>query len=282
MIMKSRWNRIAVMLLFGVGASSFGGDDSPDHAVPSGLDLIKKMIERAEAREQENSPEAFAYRLVTVREELDRHGDTEERIEFVYQVMVSGGKNERRLLLVNGKPPSEERVQEERKEARDRNGAARHPTSGTQSIKVLTEDLTRKLEFHYEKTERVDGRPCYLVNFKPAADPPPTDSFMDRIFAHIYGNIWIDAEDFEMARLQVRLGEPVRLWGGFLASLKTLDISLIRQRSEEGIWYLQFSRTLILGRALIHPFRLRVTEGASDFKKMDHAPVADQNDQTED
>jgi len=51
----------------------------------------------------------------------------------------------------------------------------------------------------------------------------------------ISGTIWIDADEFEIARADVRLGSEVDLLGGVVGSLKKLAYTMTRTRVADGV-----------------------------------------------
>src|SRR5207302_1546734 len=74
--------------------------------------------------------------------------------------------------------------------------------------------------------------------------------FVERILARVSGTVWIDAEDYEIARADLRLNSSVDVFGGVLGSLKKMAVSLIRSRLPDGQWLSTGSTGDFQGRKL--------------------------------
>jgi hypothetical protein len=79
--------------------------------------------------------------------------------------------------------------------------------------------------------------------------------------------VWIDAEDFEIARAEVFLRSEVNLFGGVVASLKRLAYTIERTRVADGVWFSTFSTGDFQGRKLLEPAHIRTRSQSVNFRQ---------------
>jgi hypothetical protein len=82
------------------------------------------------------------------------------------------------------------------------------------------------------------------------------------------GTVWIDAQEFEIARADLQLGSEVTLLGGLAGSLKKLAYTMTRTRMADGIWLNSFSSGDFEGRKLIDSMRIKTKSHATGFKPL--------------
>src|SRR5690606_7060438 len=98
--------------------------------------------------------------------------------------------------------------------------------------------------------------------------PPEDGPMADRILARLAGRVWIDAADFELARVEARLQRPLRFWGGLVGSLDELDFDLTRVRLADGTWVNATLGSHAAGRKAVVPFRARMAVEQEDFRPL--------------
>jgi len=57
---------------------------------------------------------------------------------------------------------------------------------------------------------------------------------VDRLLNRISGTLWIDSDEFELARADIQLRSEVNLLGGVVGTLKKLVYTMTRTRLAEG------------------------------------------------
>ncbi len=82
----------------------------------------------------------------------------------------------------------------------------------------------------------IDGRSTHVITFEPKSGRLPIRKRIDYALNKSGGKIFIDAETFEVARVEFRLIEPVSLWWGLLGKLRRAEGSIERKRLEDGYW----------------------------------------------
>ncbi len=83
--------------------------------------------------------------------------------------------------------------------------------------------------------EQLNGRAAYLLAFLPKPGDKPERTHAERIINHLGGKIWVDAEDYEVAKADVSLLEPVSFYG-IVGKLRTLHLRLEQRYVSDGLW----------------------------------------------
>jgi hypothetical protein len=91
---------------------------------------------------------------------------------------------------------------------------------------------------------------------------------VDKLLDRISGMVWIDAEEFEIARAEMQLGSEVSLLGGVVGSLKKLAYTMNRTRIAEGLWFNTSSFGDFEGRKLIDAMRVKTRSQAINFRPL--------------
>jgi hypothetical protein len=184
---------------------------------------------------------------------------------------VDSGLTYLKLVKVNGKklPPGELKKQEER-ELKDREKLAQRKTSngGDDRENFLTRELVAKYDFAVVDRRSINDRPAYVLTFQPKPGVQIMQA-TDRLLNKLAGKIWIDEQEFEIARIEIRLQSEVTLWGGFLASVKRFTFTLGRARMEDGVWFNTMSAGDFEGRKLMDAAHVRTRSESTDFRKLE-------------
>jgi hypothetical protein len=128
--------------------------------------------------------------------------------------------------------------------------------------------LAAHFDFALVGRETINGRDAYEISFQPKNPEPPTRHMVDKLLNRLSGTLWIDAQEFEVARAEVQLRSEVNLLGGALASLKKLAYTMTRTRVGDGIWFGTSSSGDFQGRKLIDEMRVRVKSQSSNFRPL--------------
>ncbi len=229
-----------------------------------------EVVQKTVARGQENQaiPD-FTYRKTTVTDELDSAGKVKEHREKLYEVSYRDGLSHSTLLQVNGHPPSPDDLkQQSDNEASMRQITGRNKTKGDNRENFLTADLAARFDFTLVGTTNLNGRPAYQVTFQPKSPQLPVHHLVDRLLNQISGTVWIDTQEFEVARAEVSLRSEVNLLGGIAGSLKTLTYSLERTRVADGVWFSTLSNGDFLGRKLLAMTHIKTKSQSVHFHRM--------------
>jgi hypothetical protein len=174
------------------------------------------------------------------------------------------------LLQVNGPLPS----QADLKKQSDNEGSIRQITGDTKQGKgdnrenFLTAELAARFDFKLLGETNLNGRATYEVAFEPKNPQLPVHRIMDRLLNQISGTLWIDADEFEVARADISLRSEVNLLGGLIGSLKKLSYTLERTRVADGVWFSTLSSGDFQGRKLLDPTHIKTKSQSVNFRPM--------------
>jgi hypothetical protein len=236
--------------------------------LPSADELIHKAVERAQQCQARAGQTGYSYTKVSVIEELDSAGKVKERKEKVYQVSLRDGASYVKLVEVNGRAPQGAEL----KKQSENDGSFRQllgeskNSKGSNRDNFLTPELVARYEFKVLHQTEVNGRLAYEIAFHPKNPEPPVHRMIDRLLNRISGTIWLDAEEFEVARAQFQLASEVDFLGGVLGSLKKLAFTVTRTRVADGLWLNSVSSGDFEGRKLLDSMRIKMSSRVSNFR----------------
>ncbi len=232
--------------------------------------IIQKTVQRAASLEVRNARPNYHYTKHTVTEELDLKGHLKDRKEKLYDVLVESGLSYLKLLEFNGQAlsPAESKKQEERELAeRQKFTDAKPDKKGDDRENFVTPDLIEKYNFTLVEQKVFNGRTTYLLSFEPK-DKLPVRKLTDRFLNEVAGTVWIDSQEFEVARVEAHLKGEVALWGGMIGTLKECAYTLERTRLADGAWFNSFSHGVFEGRKLLEPMVIRTRSNSSNFRRV--------------
>jgi hypothetical protein len=89
----------------------------------------------------------------------------------------------------------------------------------------------------------------------------------DRVVNKISGALWVDESEAEIVRLDLKMNEPVKFWGGILGQLDRFEWTLLRQRSRLGVWFNERSDGMVQIRKLFTSTRFKISEESFNFRR---------------
>jgi len=259
--------RLLLRIVVWVSWVGFGTLGLPANATPTATEIVQKAVERAQQMESRGRP-GYSYRKVSVTEELDPVGKVKERKEKVYEVSFREGSTLARLLQVNGHPP----CRTDMKEQTENETNARHmfghskEHQGNIEQNFFTPELVARFDFKLICETNLNGRVAYQLQFGPKNPQLEIHTIFDRLLNQLSGTIWIDAEEFEVARAQLRLNSEVDLLWGVVGCLKKLTYTVSRARVGDGIWLNSDSNGNFEGRKLLDSLRVNLRTQNSNFR----------------
>jgi hypothetical protein len=232
-------------------------------------EIVQKAVARGQQDQQGTVPD-FTYRKQTVTEELDGSGKVKERREKLYEVSYRGGSSHSTLLQVNGHLPSPTDLKQQsdnEMSVRQITGEAK-PAKGDNRENFLTAELAARFDFTLLGTTNANGRTAYQISFQPKRPQLPVRRMVDRLLNQLSGTLWIDADEFEVARADVSLRSEVNLLGGIAGSLKKLAFTLERTRVAEGVWFSTLSSGDFQGRKLLDSTHIKTNSKSVHFRRI--------------
>jgi len=240
-------------------------------------EIMRKTVVKADGASNVNPRINYAYNKVAITEKLNGSGKVDERKEKL--IRIKSGKGSLLQIKINGKllPPDELRREQAQSQAEDeRLNDSRVSRRTDNWERLLTTDLISRYQFTLEGQQTYNDRLVYVLKFKPASGNLPVSQSSDRVVNNLAGRIWVDAEDFEIAKAILSLQAEVTLWGGIIASLRKFDYQVERKRLEDGVWVNRISRGEFAGRKLLDRVAWRTQTECKDFEKLDVAQASNQ------
>jgi hypothetical protein len=226
-------------------------------AAPDVDAILRKFIENGEDTELSRRRNAIAYQRTSRVEYLNDDGTVQRDQIRIYKIFPKDGESVTRLITVNGRP-AKERPEKKRSAARE---------TGEKSRKLeVNADLLSRFDFTFVREEVFVHRPMWILAFTPKADAK-NDEIFDKFINAMTGKLWIDQEEYQLAKAEVRLGKRVSFFGGLAGALDKLDLTLIQRRIEPGVWLGEAVHIDCAGRKLFSSMRFRCFENCSGFEK---------------
>lgn len=264
--LRTIWLSVSVLFgLSGIGASLLHAASSL-----SADEVIQKAVARGQQPEPKAGQPGYTYTKVTLTEELDTAGNITERKEKVYQICLQSGSTRAKLLSVNGRPPGESDL----KKAAENEMNARQLLGQSKSNKSVSRDnflvpeVVARFDFTLLDQRSLNGRAAYRIAFAPKSPEPPERRLADRLLNRITGTLWIDAQEFELAQADIRLGSEVNLLGGIAGSLRKLSYTMTRTRVADGLWLSTATNGDFEGRKLLVSKRIKTRSQSANFRPL--------------
>ena len=137
----------------------------------------------------------------------------------------------------------------------------------------VNDDLVARYRFKLEGAEVFNGRAAYVLSFEPRARDLPAKKIEDNFFNKLGGRVWIDQQEYELAKAEVSLIEKVPIVFDFIGAMNKFTIHYRKRRLEENVWLTDRSwvdletRKLMLHSHVNHLLEWR------DFKRVVPAPT---------
>lgn len=230
-------------------------------------ELLAKVAERA--RQQNKKPPQREFIRTKTTLELDKKHNVKEREELTYRMVIIDGALYPRLIQKNGRALNpEEQAKEEEKETHFRNdgGNDANKEEGNTILLKLSEETAKRFDYAITGWEQTNGRAAYVV----AVTPKPglrAKTVEEQVMSRISGRIWIDKDEYEIARLELHLRKPVHFGlVGVLGAVHGFDFLLCRTRLQEGDWENSIVKVWVQFRILLDTRRIQYEESISELQ----------------
>lgn len=230
---------------------------------PSVDEIIERFLRQAQVAADAEARHEISYHRRTRIEELADDGAVEQTRSKEHAVTNRAGVIRAVLVKVDDRDPSEREARSDRKtdsEARRESGRRRNGPD------FLDEGLVRRFQYTLEGEEQIEGRRVYRLAYEPKPVAAGTGKDVDRILSLLHGHLWIDAEQYELVKVEARLRSALKLLGGIAGSLNRLDFAIIRRPVCDGHWANVLLTSQAEGRKLFSAFRARVLVEQDEFQ----------------
>ena len=224
---------------------------------------VTKLLEDVKKNQEEidRIRENYAYTRIATERVLDDKGKLQDKETNTFEVSFYRGRRLSRLIEKNGKPltPEEEKKHLKQLEEIIKRIDKREEDKAKKKAQAETK---RKKEGEQESDEDEDNnrgsiteilqcskllnprrelfrqRDMIVFDFEPAPTcNPKTDTGKMAQKLKLIGAFWIDPNDKQIARLEMRLGDSFKVAGGLLASIKSGSAIVFEQeRVNNEIW----------------------------------------------
>ena len=222
-------------------------------------DILQRVVEQAEKDETRAMERGYGYRRNTMVIHYDENGKLKRQVDKVYEVAPEHGEVVMTLVSVNGKP-----VEPEVEETR-----GSYSQAGDDAKQIdFDEDLIARYDFKYEGDEVVNGRTMAVLTFKPKSEPLDDGGIFAKLLNQLAGTLWVDLEDEQVARLEVKLLRRVSFFAGIAGALDRMELQMVRVRVAPGVWLNGSTRIELRGRKLFSAVRFQAFENCTEFEKV--------------
>lgn len=258
-----------ILLTLPVGLGRAAAPAVEPAPLPEAGTLIQLMVERASLVSSNQFKIGAFYYRTNITEELSSHGDVREKTIKVFRIHPAPGDPDPVLIQIDGRKPTEKEIEKEKERLERRRKDADvddAPDRSRQIEAYVTLEILSRFIFEVKARDIINGRPCWLVTFRPGDHEKSDRKVFDRVLNNIGGVIWIDAEDHELVQADIQLREKVKIWGGLIAHLEQLSLKILRTRLPEGFWRDQKVEALFRGRALVKGVHIRTFDISSPIE----------------
>lgn len=231
--------------------------------VPDVRTLLTNAVRRAA---QTNRLDGYVFTRVRTLDELDSKGGVKSSKEETHFVRHHLGRPFEKLIARDGRAlPAKDAAREAKREA-DFFAGHHAPEKRPDRQIEFTDKLLKRYEFQLVGSELVGRRPAWKIRFSPRAQAGSPANLVEEALGKIEGHVWIDAEDRELSRVELRLTESITILAGLIGSLSRFELNHERERIAPGIWLTGRTVLELTARKLLTPIRLRVREEGKDFQ----------------
>ena len=245
-----------------------GGVGLAAEPLPSGEQLIQRMMDRSAALAAATNAPAWAYDKRTVMEKLDGDAKVEEHTDKLYRVRIIRGVPFSQLVKVEGRDLTEAELKKEdqREAAFQKRLSGRDPKKAVaQREALVTKELVERYQYQALRREAIHGRQTVVVRFE-AKPGNGDDSIQDRVLNRLAGTIWVDEATADVARLEVHLTKGFSMGiFGVIGSIKDCRMDLASKPMTDGTWLPERTKVSMSARMLLSNVRFQVEETSSNF-----------------
>lgn len=236
--------------------------------LPNAEEVLKRVQARMESVCGDSPTNRFRYVRTNVIEELDGSSRLKNRTVKTYEVLQVQGLPRAKLVVENGKQlsPAEQKWRLGEEQNLQKTLTQDKSPDYSKPKPWLSDDILERFEFKVVgRTNRL-RRMALILEFTPRAGAP-NRNMADKVVNKISGALWVDETESEIVRLDLRMNESVKFWGGILGQLDRFEWTLLRRRSPFGVWFNETSDGLVQIRKLFTSTRFKISEQSSAFTR---------------
>ena len=237
---------------------------------------IADRVQKAEKARGERATEGvvFEFERDIVIEDFDVKGNLKRRQTRCFRSFTDN--RDPVLTMYDGKDPTPEQVEKERKKIRENQVKFLGGGDPTQAnVEGDADLLLRQIERYSDRftpqligEETIHGRPAYILQFLFDSNKSFKDPLVNLILKHLLIKAWIDQQEFQIAKLEAELANPLYAVGGLAAKLETFKLTAYQKRLTPKIWADWKVTADIHGRVLWKWSTIHFRSESSGFKRL--------------
>jgi outer membrane lipoprotein-sorting protein len=233
------------------------------------LEKVKqaKVDHPAEGRQFTYLREANIYDLKT-------DGSVQKKTQKIYRAYTDG--RDQYLLEINGKKASAHDRAKDRAHNLERQQKFLHRQSRQKSNKNNDDLMAKNMDLFRDKflatlkgEEKRNDRLTYLIELKPKASHTLKNRFVDRLMNQIHAKVWVDKEEFRIARLEMKLKNQVSFLGGLAGLLRDIQIDVDQKQIKPNLWVDEEITAFFDVRVFFKTYRFKMESESSKFELVD-------------
>ncbi|MGB8542578.1 MAG: hypothetical protein WCD49_13175 [Candidatus Acidiferrales bacterium] len=211
-------------------------------------------------------------------EKTDSNGQVSSRSVKEYDIFYIGEDEVRHLLAKDGKPleGDEKKKEDERfskdfdekkkKQAELQNDPKKQAKQDEEEQAQIS-DFLRAERFTNPRRELFRGQEVIVFDFGPNPDYKPK-KLIESIVQKLSGVLWVDEQARDVARLEARFNDNVKIGGGLVASLsKGSNLILEQTMVNNEVWLPSYSEVHAAARVVFFKVKQNEIDRYSDYKK---------------
>jgi hypothetical protein len=212
---------------------------------PIGFVLQRAMEESSREKDLERAfKQHYSYTRTRVTEYRNSDGDLKNREEKTSESQPHAAPAAHHEQTTGGTPPARPagatlEGENVRGKAFDRNDF------------LLNPGLLDRFQFTLAGREIINGRPAFMVDFQPKSGVLPEQSIKDRFINRAAGRVWVDEQDYALAKVDLHLTQRVNVFGGLVGAVWKCTYSFDRARTDDGLWFVRHVDWHLEGRAVV-------------------------------
>jgi hypothetical protein len=253
--------------------------DFPKDATRPLPDIKSLLLEVARNQKAiEELQKQYTCHLVSEEEKFDSKGQATSRTVKEYDVFNCGGDEIRHLVKNDSKPltPEEQQKEDDRfnkefsdmqkKQAELANDPKKQQKEDEEQQTQIS-DFLRAESFTNPRRERFRGQDVIVFDFGANPDYKPR-KLAESIVQKLVGVVWIDEQARDVARLEARFSDTVKIGGGLLASLdKGTNLVLEQTKINGEVWLPSYAEVHAAARVVFIKVRQNEIDRYGDYKK---------------
>ena len=132
---------------------------------------------------------------------------------------------------------------------------------------ALTDELLNRFKFTLVGREKLQDRPVLVIDFHPRGGNLPENGIKDKFINKAAGRVWVDEEDYALVKADLYLTKRVNVFGGLIGAVWEFTFQCLRERTEEGYWFVRNSGWHLEGRQVFLTRIIDYTEEKTDVKR---------------